>query len=286
MKAKMNLVAILLLTGIVAHAQKLKKDSTYTEKEPSIKITREENSVGKKGELYASWGYNKEWYTPSNMHIKQPSLGNDYVLRNVYAHDHPGWDEGLFSKALSIPQYNYRLGYFFKDNWALEINFDHTKYVVATNQLLHAVGTMNHQPVDTFIDNRKGFLQYQLNNGANFLLANIVHRKHLTSFHKRWFDAALLLKGGLGVMIPHVQNTIDSMENNPHFQFGGFAAGVEGGIRATFFRYAYLEFTNKITATDYYNLNVYKGTARQFFATYEMILSIGASINLQKQKQH
>src|SRR5215475_2304562 len=73
-------------------------------------------------EVYFSWGYNKEWYTHSNVHISQPSLGNDYTFKGIKGHDHPGWDEGLFSKALSIPQYNYRLGFVLNEEkgWAFE----------------------------------------------------------------------------------------------------------------------------------------------------------------------
>jgi len=28
----------------------------------------------RKGEFYFSWGYNKEWYTNSNIRVNQPSL--------------------------------------------------------------------------------------------------------------------------------------------------------------------------------------------------------------------
>src|SRR4051812_14952552 len=79
------------------------------------------------GEFYFSWGYNTEWYTNSNLYINQPSLGNDLVFQSVAAHDRPGWDNNLFNKAPTIPQYNYRIGYFFnkKKNLGVELNFDH-----------------------------------------------------------------------------------------------------------------------------------------------------------------
>ena len=143
-------------------------------------------------------------------------------------------------------------------------------------------GAMDGQPVDKYINNRDGFLRYQLNNGANFLLFNLVHRNHLTTFNTDWFDASLLTKGGIGIVIPHVQNEIDGHANKKGFQFGGFDVGFEAGVRATFFRYGYLEFTNKVIGAQYYNLRVYKGRAKQFIAAYEMILSIGASIPLKK----
>ncbi|QES89768.1 hypothetical protein [Rhizosphaericola mali] len=256
-------------------------DNSEPQQERPVMKFKDGSGVGKKGEWYFSWGYNKEWYTGSNLHIKQPSLGNDYTIVDVRAHDHPGWDQDFFHKAISIPQYNYRLGFYFKDNWAFEINFDHTKYVVSTNQLLHIKGTVNGQQVDEFISNRpdpttgQRFLQYQLNNGANFLMANLVHRKHLTSFNTNWFDAALLLKGGLGVMIPHVDAKIDGKQNNADFQFGGFGADAEAAIRGTFGRYVYLEFANKVVGTAYSHLHIYDGSAKQTFGTYEMVLSLG-----------
>ena len=58
----------------------------------------------RKHELYFSWGYNKEWYTNSNVSVSQPSLGNSFTFTNVKGVDHPGWEnEQFFTKALSIP---------------------------------------------------------------------------------------------------------------------------------------------------------------------------------------
>jgi len=79
-------------------------------------ITTAQIKKKRKGEFYLSWGYNTEWYTRSTVKIYQPELGNSFRFINVKGHDHPGWNEGLFSKALSIPQYNYRIGYFFNDH--------------------------------------------------------------------------------------------------------------------------------------------------------------------------
>jgi hypothetical protein len=235
------------------------------------------NYVGGKGNFYASWGYNKEWYTASNIHINQPSLGNDYTFVNIIGKDKPGWDEkSIFKQPLTIPQYNYRIGYWFKDNWAFEINFDHTKYQVEQQQLLHVKGTMNHAPIDTYMINR-GKMLWQLNNGANFFLFNIVHRKQIPHLNFKNFNASLLLKGGIGFMVPHVENTIFGKDNNPGFQFGGFDIGVEAALRLSFFKYAFVEFSNKAVYVRYFGLKIYEGKAKQAFGCYELVGSIGAS---------
>ena len=78
-----------------------------------ICLQAQQKKIERKGEFYFSWGYNKEWYTRSDVQLDQPSLNSKYTLKSVQSHDHIGWDEGLFSIPISIPQYNYRFGYFF-----------------------------------------------------------------------------------------------------------------------------------------------------------------------------
>jgi hypothetical protein len=245
------------------------------------------NYVGKKGQAYLSWGYNKEWYTMSDIHVKQQSLGNDYTFQAVLGKDKPGWmrdQHNVFQQPITIPQYNYRLGYWFKDNWAFEINFDHTKYQVEQQQLLHLKGTYNNAAVDTYFINR-GNLQWQLNNGANFFLFNLVHRYQVPKMQFKNFNASLLFKGGVGFMVPHVENTILGNSNKPHFQFGGFDMGIEAALRLTFFKYAYLEYCNKAVYAQYFGLKIYEGKARQAFACYEMVANIGVNIPIRNTKK-
>src|ERR1700712_1183621 len=120
--------------------------------------------TARKKELYFSWGYNKEWYTHSTVKVDQPALGNHYSFTGIKGHDHPGWDEGLFTKAISIPQYNYRLGLFInrEKGLAVEINFDHTKFIFA-DQAAHVKGTINKRAVDTTVNFSQPNFYYYLN---------------------------------------------------------------------------------------------------------------------------
>ena len=231
----------------------------------------------RRGELYFSWGYNTEWYTRSTLHIWQPELGNNYKFKHIKGEDHKGWDGQLFTKPLTIPQYNYRLGYFFnkKKGLAIEINFDHTKFIFS-NQDASLKGTLGNKPVDTTIafNEANGFFYY-LNNGANFLLFNIVKRKELYHSHSENVKIDFLGKAGIGPVIPHVENSLFGQKNAPKFQFGGWNVGLEGAVRGTFYKTVYLEFANKVDYARYSNLKVYKGYASHYFGTYEMILSLG-----------
>ena len=84
-----------------------------------------------------------------------------------------------------------------------------------------------------------------------------------------------LAKAGIGPVIPHVDNSFFGQKNEAGFQFGGWNTGVEGALRATFFRHIYLEFAGKLDYARYSNLKVYKGTAKHAFNTAELILSLG-----------
>jgi hypothetical protein len=136
----------------------------------------------RKGEFYFSWGYNKAYYTQTNVSINQPSLGNNFTFNNVKLVDNPGWNDALFTLALSIPQYNYRIGYFFdkEKDLAFEINFDHTKALFKNGQTVNMSGTYNGRSVDSsFVFSKSGTGSsknyYYLNNGANFLLFKMIY---------------------------------------------------------------------------------------------------------------
>jgi hypothetical protein len=100
-----SFLVLVLLAPMFGLSQTVSSESSPVQSN-SVKI----NTGNKRsGELYFSWGYNQEWYTHSNVKINQPALGNDFTFEDISGHDHKGWDEGIFNKAISIPQYNYRI---------------------------------------------------------------------------------------------------------------------------------------------------------------------------------
>ncbi len=227
---------------------------------------------------YFSWGYNGEWYTRSTVHVKMNGEGDNYDLVHVQAHDHKGWDDGLFQKQLTIPQYNYRLGCYFneKQDLAIELNFDHTKYIITDGEKIHLKGSHSNVKSDTTIifSEGNGFYYY-LNNGANFFLINIVKRHGLYRTKDNNLRIDFTGKVGVGPVIPHVENSFFGHKNDPHFQFGGWNTGIETAFRFTIMKYAYIEMSQKVDYARYSNLKIYDGTAKQNFGTYELILSGG-----------
>lgn len=244
----------------------------------------------KKGNFYFSWGYSKWWYPKTDIQfdIKNPASGtrtghSEYTLKDVYAHD-AAWLSQIGSLPLTVPQFCTRIGYFFNSDQSLGIEFtyDHAKFVVNTDQYVEMKGATNGVAFDSiahlYPDDEPGSQPFifKLNNGANFFAFTLVKKFKLFQNKKGNFSLFYLLKGGLGWNIPHVENNIFGVKNDPHFQpFSGWNVGVEGALRALFFNRVYLEFGQKGVYASYYNLKLAEGTAKVHFATYGTIFSVG-----------
>jgi len=250
----------------------------------------QQTKIGK-GTLYFSWGYNREVFSKSDIHFKNTSNtfnqtkgyneSYDFTVYDVVAKDRPGFKDMLRTD-LTIPQYNYRLGYFFnnKNDLGIEINFDHTKYIMQDWQTLHVKGTIHGQYIDqdTLID-PTNFLAFEHSDGANFLMLNIMKRKKLlvTKNKKHWISG--IAKFGAGPVIPRTQITLFGEQINNRFHIAGYCVGAEIGLRYDFFKYIYLEYTGKGVFSDYRNVLVIgDGKARHHFWTAETILVLGLQI--------
>jgi len=231
-------------------------------------------------ELYVSWGYNADVFKRADLHLAQPSLGNDFVLHGVRSHDQKGWTD-LFHNSLTRSQYSARVGYFFsaKQDLALELNFEHVRFLVTQDQNVRMTGTLNGARVDQTVTLTEDFLRYKLNNGANFLLVNLVKRLPLVGEPSQRGSIAVLLKAGAGIGVPHPTNFVFGQANTPGFQFGGLDLGLEGAVRVHLFRLLYLEFAQKGIYARYSGLEIHDGRAAHDIWTYLTALSLGTSLH-------
>jgi hypothetical protein len=237
-----------------------------------------QNSPLGKGTLYFSWGYNKDYFSKSDLHFKDSGEGSyDFTLYNVKAKDRPGFDK-LFKTTLAVPQYSYRLGYYFnnKMDLGIEINFDHTKYVMVNDQVLRLKGTIGGKSynLDTLVTT--DFLRFEHTNGANFLMVNILKREQflVSKNKKHWLSG--VLKPGAGIVIPKTDVAIFGKNLDNRFHVAGYILGLEAGLRYDLFKYAFLEFTGKGTFANYTNVLVIgTGKARHHFFTAEVLLTAG-----------
>ena len=94
--------------------------------------------------VFAAWGYNRAQYSASNIHFEGP--GYDFILHDVAAADQPkpfSFAVYLDPRDLSLPQYNYRAGWFLNDRWSFSLGMDHMKYVMGQGQNVRITGTIS-----------------------------------------------------------------------------------------------------------------------------------------------
>ena len=195
---------------------------------------------GKKGTMFVFWGWNRAAFSKSDIHFK--GNGYDFVLHNVVAHDRPSdlsWDY-INPKEVSIPQFNFRYGYFIKDNLAIVIAQDHMKYVMDQNQTVDITGKISDPVYENMVQNGKinladeKFLTFEHTDGLNYVNAGVEKYKNISSKEK--VEILWAYGGGLGVMFPKSNVKLFGNERSDRFHVAGFGADVRTNINFIFWK--------------------------------------------------
>ena len=254
-----------------------------------------DRALRKDGNWYFSWGYSRQQYAPTDIHVSQPDIGSDFVVRNARASDFPSSPEDtltcLFNLDLTNPQNNVRIGKFLnlEKTFAVELSIDHSKYNVDLGQTVTIDGTVKNVAYNKDVVLTADNFNYTLHNGLNHVMVNAVWLRHLRGPENQPGDLQLISRVGAGLLIPHADNTIfgNANEVGPKntnvccfsstdwWQINGWTAGVEVGLRYRVYKALYVELTAKGAYGVLRAVPVYKGTADQVIWMGEQVLSTG-----------
>ncbi len=239
--------------------------------------------------IYLQWGYNREWYSKSDIHLSNGSA-YDFTLKDVTAKDKPDFD-AIFNAPLdiSIPQYNYRIGFYLNPSHshAIELNFDHTKYVVTDYQTYHMSGRIGDQYINADTTFDPSFFHFEHTDGANFAQLNYVAKERLLTTRKTHRELiSLVYKLGAGLVIPRTDVTYNGRRINNKFHVAGYIISAEAGVRVYPLKRFFLEGTAKAGFANYVNsLASEGGRASHKFTYIEVIGLIGYEIDLHHKKR-
>ncbi len=258
-------------------------------------VAQESQSTDKKqsakGSFYFSYGYNKDWFSKSDIHFQNHSGelnkttnhydNYDFTVYNVKSKDRPGYN-GILKNDISIPQYSYRIGYLFgpKKNTGIEINFDHTKYVAVDRQTARIKGEIfgEYMDKDTVL---AGWFHFEHTNGANFMMLNFVKHAEIWKTASGKSGLKGVAKIGGGIVIPKTDVTLFGERLDNKFHVAGYITGVETGLHLFIGNYFFTEATVKGSFANYTNVLVIgSGKANHHFFAYETILTAGVQISL------
>lgn len=226
-----------------------------------------------KGKFFISWGGNRDSYTKSDVTF----TGKDYnfTIDNMTAHDKPkGWHVDYFNPSrMTIPQTNFRLGYFFSDHYSVTVGVDHMKYVMTQNQTANVNGyinlpltdagsyyngTYNNTPVDMSLHGaREGgidegtqqsipaFLMYEHTDGLNYVHTEVSRFDDISSLFKlpNTDKVQINLTEGLGagLLYPKTNTTLLGKERHDDYHVSGYGISAKAGLNFTFFKHFYIQ---------------------------------------------
>ena len=253
------------------------------------------NKAHKKGDFFLSWGYNWSWY--SNSDIKFEGENYNFELKSVKAADRqtPFTFENYFRfNSITIPQYNLRLGYYFKNNYSVSLGIDHMKYVARSGQLVKLSGEIENSETiyDGVYNNKtvlleKFFLEFEHTDGLNYINAEIRRFDDLFTFHKS-IKMNFLYGTGIGFIYPKTNSLLLNNDRYDQFNLAGYGLHALFGVGFTFFEHLIIKTELK---GGYINMPNIRTTSNEsdsasqsfFFGQYNF--SIGGSFNFCKNKQ-
>lgn len=189
-----------------------------------------------KGKLYFYWGWNGSSYSRSNIHF----YGVDYSFRldKVKAVHSPSplSTDYINPLRMTIPQYNFRIGYFFRENWSISFGNDHMKYVVVNGQTAKITGKIqipdspyNGEYHEEDINLSPDFLLFEHTDGLNY---ENLELRHFTTLHQGAKTHLQLLEGvGAGVLFPKTNSTLLGKERNDEFHVSGYGVSLMSGLQ-------------------------------------------------------
>ena len=233
---------------------------------------------GSKGTFYFAFGYNLDWFTRSDIHFKDVTTDNyDFTLYDVKAIDRDGI-KYIFEDDLTLPQYSYRIGYFFNDkhDLGIEINYDHVKYIVLQDQTVHIKGQIHdtYLDKDTVLDD--SFIRYEHTNGANYFMINGVKRFNFLHSKNELHWLSGVVRAGGGLVVPRSDTYLWGNHRNDTYHIAGYVVGLDIGLRYDFLKNFFLETSGKGAFANYTHVYLYnQGRANQTWFSFEYIFTIG-----------
>jgi hypothetical protein len=208
-------------------------------------------TANNRGKIFISWGGNRETYSKSNITFR----GKDYnfTLENVAAHDKPkGWHIDYINPTrMTIPQTNFRFGYFINDHYSISLGLDHMKYVVTQDKAVNSTGYYPNPgsygellPSNQVLLTEQ-FIKYEHTDGLNYISTEISRHDDISFLFKINNTDKIqinLTEGfGFGLLYPKTNATLLGKERHDDFHVSGYGTSLKAGLNVTFFKHFYVQ---------------------------------------------
>ncbi|GAA4048782.1 hypothetical protein [Flavobacterium chungnamense] len=268
------------------------------------KTESEKYTSHNKGKFYFFWGGNRESYSKSDIHFEGQNY--DFTIHEAIADDRPkGWHVDYINPgSMTIPQTNFRMGYFINDHYNISLGLDHMKYVMRQNQTANVSGninlpssesgsiyngTYNNSPIN-FFNNYTGldtsptppFLTFEHTDGLNYINTEFCRVDDVSKIFKiantDKFQLNVTEGIGLGILYPKTNSRVLGKQRYDDFHVSGYGISAKVGLNFTFFKYFFVQTEIKagyIDMNDIKITNENTDKASQHFLFLQRIIAFG-----------
>lgn len=252
------------------------------------------HTVVNKGKFFVYWGWN--WANYSNSDIRFQGADYDFILSDVRAEDRQtafSVNDYFNPANITIPQTNYRIGYFFKEHYTISVGVDHMKYVMIADQKVQINGEINTQnPIydgsytNQEIQLSEDFLQFEHTDGLNYVnleLKRFDNIDHYLGLDLENLQINLTEGFGAGILYPRTDTTLLGKERHDNFHLSGWGISAGAGLNITFLKHFYIQADYKI---GYINMSDIKtslsslDSASQHFYFFQNNILIGGKFGI------
>ena len=251
--------------------------------------------IKNKGKVFFYWGWNRGYFTDSDIRFK----GEDYnfLLKDVKASDRQtpfSVNDYLNPKNITIPQTNYRIGYFFKENYTVSLGVDHMKYVMDQDQTVvingeidasYGTSKTSYSGSDTEILDTD-FLEYEHTDGLNYVNVEVSRFDNISSFlqiNSKNLQINATEGVGVGLLYPRTNTRLLGKERHDDFHVSGYGVSARVGLDVTLFKYFFIMpelKTGYINMPDVRTTTSSADTASQHFGYFQTTIVFGGSFHL------
>ncbi|WP_066224757.1 hypothetical protein [Formosa haliotis] len=251
-----------------------------------------------KGKFFFSWGGNRDFYTNSDITFTGDHY--NFTLYNVEAHDKPkGWHVDYINPLnMTVPQTNFRMGYFITNKYAITLSLDHMKYVMTENQVVRANGYIDIPEGEesaiynnTFRDDpvflHRGFLTFEHTDGLNYIHTEIARFDDISKLfgigNTDIFQINITESLGGGLLYPKTNAKLLVYDRHDDFHIAGFGISASAGLNLIFYKHFFIQGDLKggfINMPDIRTTSNPGDRASQHFFFGETILSIGGIFSI------
>ena len=245
-------------------------------------------TANNKGKFFIYWGGNRGSYTKSDIQFK----GDDYnfTLYDVKAHDIPkGWHlDYINPKNMTIPQTNFRMGYYISNHYSVSIGEDHMKYQMFQNKAVNITGSYpNRGTYGELLPNNqvlltKDFLTFEHTDGLNYINTEIARIDDLSKIlnlpNTDKFQINITEGIGGGILYPKTNAKLLGKDRHDDFHVSGYGLSAKVGLNFTFYKHFFIQTELKggyINMTDIKTTHDTADSASQHFMFLQRIIAFG-----------